>query len=85
MTPWINRISDAPFSPEEAERIRGLDWSARTPPPCPRCGTTLVLVPATPGADALGEVALLRCGACRRFVVLRDRATRAAGDSPARR
>ncbi len=74
----LERIFDAPFSGEEANRIRHLLDQPNSELKCPRCGTDLMSTAPAPEAEDRGAVFLLRCGGCRRFVVFDDLGERAA-------
>ena len=72
------RTSDAAFSGDEAGEIRRLLNGSQQPPACPRCGDPLTSDLPLPGAEGSGAVYLLRCAACRRYVVFDDLGPRAA-------
>ncbi len=74
----MERIFDAPFSGEEAIRIRQLLDQPNSELKCPRCGTDLMSTAPAPEAEDRGAVCLLRCEGCRLFVVFDDLGERAA-------
>ncbi len=78
MPPPADRISDAPFSSEEAAHIRHLLNHPGTPLGCPRCGTPLTSDTPVAGAEGSNAVWLLRCAECRRFAIFDDLGERAA-------
>jgi predicted RNA-binding Zn-ribbon protein involved in translation (DUF1610 family) len=74
-----DRISDAQYSPEEVSALQRSLERGDTRPPCPRCGRPLSRRPVEQTGVPPGT--LLRCEACRRFVMdpSAGARTRAAG------
>lgn len=62
-----DRISDAQYSPQEVSALQRSLRRGDDSPPCPRCGRPLRRRPAA--RHPAPPEALLRCDACRRFVI----------------
>lgn len=71
MAESLKRISDAPFSLDEAARIRfALERDGRSAP-CPRCRGPLAEGPPTQWYHG-SRARYLRCPACRRFAMIAE-------------
>lgn len=67
-----DRVTFAPYSPEEAGRLREAVRAGVEPLVCPRCGGRVTSGPPIAGGGTVGSFWLLRCDACQRGVTLSD-------------